>query len=154
MTYCPTRISAIPLHRRYGLMLYNFPFLSLRQGNYSIVKAPDEYTIEVAGVRGIKEFQFDRIFLADSSQSDVFEDTDVSSKFLLMYSAAQCNICSTSLVCYQTGICEECIITKLKCLLQVQLSFPCLYNLEYSKIKQKSIKTDNFKRIEPKCHQQ
>ena len=107
-------------------MLYNFPFLSLLQGNYSIVKAPDEYTIEVAGVRGMKEFQFDRIFLADSSQSDVFEDTDVSSKFLLMYSAAQCNICKTSLVCYQTGICEECIYNKIKMSSTGSIVFPVL----------------------------
>ncbi|XP_072167094.1 uncharacterized protein [Diadema setosum] len=46
------------------------------RGNHSILKAPDEYSIEVAGGRGTKEFQFDHVFMPESSQEDVFEDTD------------------------------------------------------------------------------
>ncbi|KAJ8029772.1 Kinesin-like protein KIN-14I [Holothuria leucospilota] len=46
------------------------------RGNYEIVKAPDEYSINVESNRGNKEFQFDHIFMPDSSQEDVFEDTN------------------------------------------------------------------------------
>lgn len=42
--------------------------------------------------RGNKEFQFDHIFMPDSSQEDVFEDTNVSSvsKFKL---GGHSNVC-------------------------------------------------------------
>ena len=42
------------------------------------MKAPDEYTIQVESNRGNKEFQFDHIFLAGSTQEEIFEDTNVS----------------------------------------------------------------------------
>jgi hypothetical protein len=48
------------------------------QGNYSVVKSPDEYTINVESSRGMKEFQFDAIFMEDSTQEKIFEDTNVS----------------------------------------------------------------------------
>ncbi|XP_071964662.1 uncharacterized protein [Antedon mediterranea] len=41
-----------------------------------IVNAPDEYTVSVESSRGLKEFQFDRIFMAENTQEDVFEDTN------------------------------------------------------------------------------
>ena len=50
----------------------------LLQGNQNICKSPDEYTINVASSRGLKEFQFDQIFMPDSTQEKVFEDTNVS----------------------------------------------------------------------------
>ncbi|XP_041465181.1 myosin-10-like [Lytechinus variegatus] len=46
------------------------------RGNYSIIKAPDEYTIDITSSRGNKEFQFDHIFMPENTQADVFEDTD------------------------------------------------------------------------------
>ena len=55
------------------------------QGNYEIVKAPDEYTIQVESNRGNKEFQFDHIFLAGSTQEEIFEDTNVSNIVHVMY---------------------------------------------------------------------
>ncbi|XP_064607876.1 myosin-10-like [Liolophura sinensis] len=45
-------------------------------GNYEVVKSPDEYSIHVESSRGLKEFQFDQIFMPDSSQEKVFEDTN------------------------------------------------------------------------------
>ncbi|PVD19886.1 hypothetical protein C0Q70_20379 [Pomacea canaliculata] len=45
------------------------------RGNHSIVKSPDEYTIQIASQRGLKEFQFDQIFMEDVTQERVFEDT-------------------------------------------------------------------------------
>nr|XP_034326344.1 myosin-11 isoform X3 [Crassostrea gigas] len=46
------------------------------RGNYSVVKSPDEYTINVESSRGTKEFQFDAIFMEDSTQEKIFEDTN------------------------------------------------------------------------------
>ena len=48
------------------------------QGNTSVVKSPDEYTVQVGSSRGQKEFQFDTIFMPETSQDKVFEDTNVS----------------------------------------------------------------------------
>ncbi len=48
------------------------------QGNHSIVNSPDEYTVSMQTPRGVKEFQFDSIFMPDSTQDQVFEDTNVS----------------------------------------------------------------------------
>ncbi len=42
------------------------------------VKSPDEYSCNIEGSRGLKEFQFDSVFMPDSSQEKVFEDTNVS----------------------------------------------------------------------------
>ena len=52
---------------------YSFPW----QGNYSVLKSPDEYTVNVESSRGTKEFQFDAIFMEDSTQEKIFEDTNV-----------------------------------------------------------------------------
>ncbi|XP_038044756.1 myosin-10-like [Patiria miniata] len=46
------------------------------RGNFSVVKAPDEYSVEIQSTRGLKEFQFDHIFMPESTQADVFEDTN------------------------------------------------------------------------------
>ncbi|KAK3096468.1 hypothetical protein FSP39_000498 [Pinctada imbricata] len=47
------------------------------RGNYSVLKSPDEYSINVeTSQRGTKEFQFDTIFMEDSTQEKVFEDTN------------------------------------------------------------------------------
>ena len=51
------------------------------QGNHNVAKSPDEYTIQMEAGRGMKEFQFDQIFMPDSTQEKVFEDTNVSSRF-------------------------------------------------------------------------
>lgn len=40
-----------------------------------MVKAPDEYTIQVQARGNLKEFQFDQIFTSESTQEEVFEDT-------------------------------------------------------------------------------
>lgn len=51
----------------------------LLQGNFSVLQSPDEYSINVESNRGLKEFNFDRIFMPENSQDQVFEDTYVSS---------------------------------------------------------------------------
>ncbi|XP_064618815.1 myosin-9-like isoform X3 [Lineus longissimus] len=48
----------------------------LNRGNHSVIRSPDEYTINVETNRGLKEFQFDNIFMPDHSQEKVFEDTN------------------------------------------------------------------------------
>ena len=42
------------------------------------MKSPDEYTVVVDTTRGVKEFQFDSIFMPESTQENVFEDTNVN----------------------------------------------------------------------------
>ena len=49
------------------------------QGNFSVLKSTDEYSINVESSRGVKEFNFDRVFMPENSQQQVFEDTYVSS---------------------------------------------------------------------------
>ncbi|XP_065060252.1 myosin-2 heavy chain-like [Rhopilema esculentum] len=47
------------------------------RGNYSAVKSPDEYSLIVDTHRGPKEFQYDSVFMPDSTQEKVFEDTSM-----------------------------------------------------------------------------
>ena len=42
------------------------------------MKSIDEYSISVEGQRGLKEFQYDQVFMEDSTQERIFEDTNVS----------------------------------------------------------------------------
>ncbi|KAK6494319.1 kinesin-like protein KIN-14I [Huso huso] len=44
-------------------------------GSRFVVGCPDEYSVTVDSARGLKEFQFDKIFNSTSSQEEVFEDT-------------------------------------------------------------------------------
>ncbi|KAL8610796.1 hypothetical protein ACOMHN_016779 [Nucella lapillus] len=46
------------------------------RGNVSVVKSPDEFSVQVMSQRGQKEFQYDQVFLEDSTQEKVFEDTN------------------------------------------------------------------------------
>lgn len=48
------------------------------QGNHSVIKSPDEYTVVVETPRGPKDFQYDQVFTPDHGQEKVFEDTNVS----------------------------------------------------------------------------
>ncbi|XP_052100281.1 putative protein tag-278 isoform X1 [Mytilus californianus] len=48
----------------------------LGRGNRSVLKSQDEYSITVETQRGIKDFQFDQIFMEDSTQEKIFEDTN------------------------------------------------------------------------------
>lgn len=48
------------------------------QGNTTVCKSPDEFSINMDTTRGTKEFQFDTVFMEGSSQEKVFEDTNVS----------------------------------------------------------------------------
>ena len=57
----------------------------LFQGNYVICKSPDEYTIQCDTSRGMKDFQFDQIFMPESTQERVFEDTNVSHSYLELH---------------------------------------------------------------------
>jgi len=41
------------------------------------VKSPDDYTVIVDTSRGTKDFQYDPVFMPDSTQEKVFEDTNV-----------------------------------------------------------------------------
>ena len=51
---------------------------SISQGNFSVIKSPDEYTVIIDTQRGPKDFQFDQIFVPEHGQERVFEDTNVS----------------------------------------------------------------------------
>lgn len=47
------------------------------RGNFSVLKSPDEYTLIVDTQRGPKEFQYDAVFMPESTQEKVFEDTSM-----------------------------------------------------------------------------
>ncbi|GFN80567.1 kinesin-like protein [Plakobranchus ocellatus] len=46
------------------------------RGNHSVLKSTDEYTMAVNSSRGLKEFQYDQVFMEDSTQEQIFEDTN------------------------------------------------------------------------------
>ncbi|KAK6179033.1 hypothetical protein SNE40_011481 [Patella caerulea] len=46
------------------------------RGNVSVINSPDEYSLSISTSRGLKEFQFDQVFMENSSQEKVFEDTN------------------------------------------------------------------------------
>ncbi|XP_060607664.1 nuclear anchorage protein 1-like [Ruditapes philippinarum] len=48
----------------------------LDRGNKPVCKSGDEYTISVEATRGLKEFQYDAVFMEDSTQEKIFEDTN------------------------------------------------------------------------------
>jgi len=45
------------------------------QGGVIVVGRLDDYSVAVETPRGLREFQFDKVFSADSSQEEVFQDT-------------------------------------------------------------------------------
>lgn len=45
------------------------------KGSVSVLRSVDEYSVSVEGSRGLKEFQFDHVFMPENTQQDVFEDT-------------------------------------------------------------------------------
>ncbi|XP_051784531.1 uncharacterized protein si:dkey-96l17.6 [Erpetoichthys calabaricus] len=45
------------------------------RGSKCVITCPDEYTVTVDSTRGLKEFQFDKVFNGTSMQDEVFEDT-------------------------------------------------------------------------------
>ena len=71
--YCLQRFSADDMKSTESEILF---FIS--QGNKAVVKSIDEYSISVEGQRGLKEFQYDQVFMEDSTQEKIFEDTNVS----------------------------------------------------------------------------
>lgn len=44
-------------------------------GSKPVVDCMDEYSVAVETPRGLREFQFDKVFSAASSQEEVFQDT-------------------------------------------------------------------------------
>ena len=46
------------------------------RGNVSVLNSQDEYSISVQTQRGIKDFQFDQVFMENSTQEKIFEDTN------------------------------------------------------------------------------
>ncbi|XP_052794090.1 early endosome antigen 1-like isoform X2 [Mya arenaria] len=48
----------------------------LDRGNKSVLSTADEYSIAVNASRGLKEFQYDQIFMEDSTQEKIFEDSN------------------------------------------------------------------------------
>ncbi|KAL0979662.1 hypothetical protein UPYG_G00187930 [Umbra pygmaea] len=46
------------------------------QGGSIVVELLDDYSVSVVTPRGLREFQFDRVFRSDSSQEDVFQDSN------------------------------------------------------------------------------
>ena len=45
------------------------------RGNFSVLQSPDEYTVIVENAGKRREYAFDRVFMPDNSQDDVYEDT-------------------------------------------------------------------------------
>nr|XP_015222034.1 PREDICTED: kinesin-like calmodulin-binding protein homolog [Lepisosteus oculatus] len=45
------------------------------RGSRIVVDCPDDYTVTVESSRGLKEFQFDKVFNSSCTQEDIFEDT-------------------------------------------------------------------------------
>ena len=54
--------------------MYNGVFC---QGNHAVIKSADEYSCQVDSTRGPKDFNFDQVFMPESTQEKVFEDTNV-----------------------------------------------------------------------------
>ncbi|XP_052283631.1 restin homolog isoform X2 [Dreissena polymorpha] len=48
----------------------------LDRGNKSVLNSSDEYSLAVQALRGVKDFQFDSVFMEDSTQEKIFEDTN------------------------------------------------------------------------------
>ena len=46
------------------------------QGGAIVVDKIDDYTVSVETPRGLREFQFDQVFSAETSQEDLFHDTN------------------------------------------------------------------------------
>lgn len=46
------------------------------QGDATVVEKVDEYSVVVETSRGQREFQFDKVFSAEASQDDLFDDTN------------------------------------------------------------------------------
>ena len=46
------------------------------QGGPVVVQRLDDYSVTVETARGPREFQFDRVFSSESSQEDIFQDTN------------------------------------------------------------------------------
>lgn len=79
--YCrvrPLSKSELGMVRKYSQLVMLILPTAVTQGCLNITESPDEYSINVHSSRGLKEFQFDRIFLPDHGQGMVFEDTHVS----------------------------------------------------------------------------
>lgn len=45
------------------------------QGGTAFVEKIDDYSVSVETPRGLREFQFDKVFGAEASQDEVFQDT-------------------------------------------------------------------------------
>ena len=41
-----------------------------------------KYSISVSGQSGVKEFQYDQVFMEDSTQEKILEDTNISTVYL------------------------------------------------------------------------
>ena len=46
------------------------------QGGAVVVDKLDDYSVTVETPRGLREFQFDKVFSAEVSQEDLFQDTN------------------------------------------------------------------------------
>lgn len=46
------------------------------QGEPVVVNKIDDYSVTVETPRGPREFQFDKVFSAEASQEDLFQDTN------------------------------------------------------------------------------
>ncbi|KAJ8304782.1 hypothetical protein KUTeg_018365 [Tegillarca granosa] len=71
----------------------------LERKNYSVLKSPDEYTIQVDTARGMKEFQFDQVFMEDSTQEKIFEDThEQKNKYTIVVQAYMLELYNDKLI--------------------------------------------------------
>lgn len=46
------------------------------QGGAIVVDKLDDYSVSVETLRGLREFQFDKVFSAEASQEDLFQDVN------------------------------------------------------------------------------
>ena len=64
---------------------HNYTLWYMVQGNKPVCTSADEYSIAVNSTRGLKEFQYDQIFMENSTQEKIFEDANVKNYFPLWY---------------------------------------------------------------------
>ena len=65
---------------------HNHTLWYMVQGNKPVCTSADEYSIAVNSTRGLKEFQYDQIFMENSTQEKIFEDANVKKLLPIMIS--------------------------------------------------------------------
>ena len=73
--------------------IVSLPYIFCFQGNKSVCRSADEYSVAVDTSRGLKEFQYDQVFMEDSTQEKIFEDANVCRNYILVASLDLASYC-------------------------------------------------------------